>query len=575
VKAVFDLIPIRYPKKGNLRCLPRKAARFAVQDATLRICPQEMRPWLEDEPEFIDVGRCYNGDDSYLGAYLGQACHVGMDIDHRKGSRLRAPLDFDTQAYFESLEKGANNNRWRGIRRWPNGDVWALQTHHLIRLLVPQNMPLAAGTAYATTAGVHIGSHEHTHFEFKVGQKNPATPLPASNDPKSIACPIDFDDQSEAAQKAPEVLHLDPWILFWQIYEDAKARRGNIHAAMVEPGVAKTGESVAFTAEGSRTGGKGRTLSHYWVFGDGGASGEAAPTHVFARPGIYPVTLVVDDGERRAMVTHHVGVSGEPVTASVFALAAPEEPSFRVRPASAADVYGRPIPRLPHTLHFVARASRPAPEAKTVATQNLGGGALADARCDGSAKWLRVDATKSLRVAVDATGLATGTYRAKARVSCPGAANSPQEFFVELDVREPIARSVVTVDDRDEGFYATPYFWVGHRFCRCPKNRRGHGGFYLTNGGQAVEGEFTRFTPDLAAGRYAVALSDATPFRPGTEFDVRVRHRGGDTTVRVRPEKSRQIGVFEFHEGMDGYVEILAAGSRGLVIADAVTFTPQ
>ena len=29
VKDVFDLIPIRYPRKGNLQCLPRKDARFA------------------------------------------------------------------------------------------------------------------------------------------------------------------------------------------------------------------------------------------------------------------------------------------------------------------------------------------------------------------------------------------------------------------------------------------------------------------------------------------------------------------------------------------------------------------
>jgi hypothetical protein len=129
-----------------------------------------------------------------------------------------------------------------------------------------------------------------------------------------------------------------------------------------------------------------------------------------------------------------------------------------------------------------------------------------------------------------------------------------------------------TVDDRDEGFYATPYFWVGHRFCRCPKDRRGHGGFHLTNGGRLAAGEFARFTPDLKAGTYDVTLSDATPFRPGTEFDVRVRHRGGETVVRICPEKSRRVGAFEFEEGTDGFVEIRTAGSRGLVVADAVVF---
>ena len=49
VKAVFDLVPVRYPRKGNLQCVPRKAARLAIQDATLRICPQQTHPWIQDD----------------------------------------------------------------------------------------------------------------------------------------------------------------------------------------------------------------------------------------------------------------------------------------------------------------------------------------------------------------------------------------------------------------------------------------------------------------------------------------------------------------------------------------------
>ena len=132
----------------------------------------------------------------------------------------------------------------------------------------------------------------------------------------------------------------------------------------------------------------------------------------------------------------------------------------------------------------------------------------------------------------------------------------------------------MTVDGR-AGFYATPDFWVGHRFCRCPEKKRGYGGFYLTNGGRAAAGEFVRFTPDLRAGAYEVALSDQTPFSAGGEFDVRVRHAEGEKVVRMRPAESRSIGSFTFEEGMDGFVEILAEGSKGLVIADAVTFRPS
>ena len=130
------------------------------------ICPEPVRLWVETGSDTLDVAACYNGDDCYLGPYLGQACHVGMDINHAMGSVLFAPIRFDTQAYFNSLAMGHNNNRWRGIRRWDNGDVWALQSHHLIELRMPQHTPLESGFQYATTAGVHVGSHEHTHFEF-------------------------------------------------------------------------------------------------------------------------------------------------------------------------------------------------------------------------------------------------------------------------------------------------------------------------------------------------------------------------------------------------------------------------
>jgi PKD repeat protein len=591
VRDVFDLIPVRYPRQGNLQCVPRKAARLAVQDATLRICPIPLHPWLEEEHDFLDVGRCYNGDDCYLGPYLGQACHVGLDLNHARGSRLLAPLDFDTQAYFESLALGDENNRWRGIRRWDNGDVWALQTHHLIDLLVPPNTPLKAGTPYATTAGVHVGSHEHTHFEFKIGRKPSRTGTPArqdvgdgqeSDDPASIACPINFDGESEAAQQHPEVLHLDPWIVFWQIFEDRRTQRGDIRAAIKPLVPASTGEPVVFSAEGSCAGRARKTLSYLWSFGDGGAGIGPGPTHTFARPGVYPVTLVVDDGRGRATCTQHIVVCGESVTAPVLALVAPDEPSFRPRPVHATDVYGWPVKSMPHTLRLVAHLSRPIPNRKSVKLQNVGGGPFAPTnsaqvstaeRC----RWLKTDVAgtddeQTVHVGVDATGLEPGEYVNLVTVDCPGALNSPQSFRVELKVREDAPAEDVTVDDRDDVFYATPHFWVGHRFCRCPANRRGYKGFYLTNGEQPRAGEFARFTPDLKAGAYQVSLSDATPFRPGTEFDLRVRHRAGETVVRVRPSDSRRIGRFEFDEGTDGFVEILAQGSNGLVIADAVVF---
>lgn len=579
VKDVFDLIPVRYPREGNLRCRPRTTARLALQDASLRICPEEVNLWIEHEPSTLDVGQCYNGDDCYLGPYLGEACHVGMDINQPKGSVLFTPIALDTQAYFNSLAMGHNNNRWRGVRRWENGDVWALQSHHLIKLLIDEKTPLASGTKYATTAGVFVGSHEHTHFEFKTGRPRAAS----TGDPASIATPIDFDDDSALAQEQPEVLHLDPWIVFWQAFEDRKARRGELRAAIKPFGPARAGQPAAFSAEGSRPGPDTKRLQHFWTFGDGGTALGPSVAHVFSRPGVYSVWLTVDDAAGLDSARGWITVGGDPVSGAALRLAAADEPSFRPWPVHAAAVYGQPVTTIPRTLRFLARPSRPTPRGKIVHLEGLGdgpGGQLRVEIGEEAASWLRVqrkgeDRRQWLDVRVDAGKLASGAYQALVRVSNGTKAASPDWFRVELVVTGDQPAESVTVDDRDAGFYATPCFWVGHRFCRCPEKKRGYGGFYLTNGGRAVAGEFARFTPDLRAGAYEVALSDQTPFSSGAEFDVRVRHAEGEKVVRIRPAESRSIGVFTFEEGTDGFVEILAEGSKGLVIADAVTFRPS
>ena len=296
------------------------------------------------------MGECYNGDDCYLGPYLGQACHVGLDVNHEKGSILAAPITFDTHGYFNSLAAGDNNNRWRGIRRWPNGDVWALQTHHLIDLLVQPGGRLARGVHYATTAGVHVGSHEHTHFEFKIGRPRRSGKDAEAADANSIARPIDFDDQSRQAQEDPEVLHLDPWIVFWKVFQDARVREGKTRAEMQPLAPGRTGEPLEFAATDSRSGRTGQALECYWTFGDGGCERGATVRHVFAEAGVYPVTLVVDDGVERAEHTQHISISGPAVEGPVLALTAEDEPSFRPRPVSAADTYGQESRELPHTV---------------------------------------------------------------------------------------------------------------------------------------------------------------------------------------------------------------------------------
>ncbi|MCX8035840.1 MAG: hypothetical protein N3D11_02065 [Candidatus Sumerlaeia bacterium] len=135
----------------------------------------------------IDIRDCYNGEDCWMGPYNGGAAHCGLDINMKAGTVLTAPISFDTHYLFNSVAAGFNNNRWRGVRHWPDGSEWWLQSHHLIRMLVPERTTLAAGTPYATTAGVMVGAHEHTHFVFRIHEQG------------------------------GDYL-LDPWILFWEIF---------------------------------------------------------------------------------------------------------------------------------------------------------------------------------------------------------------------------------------------------------------------------------------------------------------------------------------------------------------------
>jgi hypothetical protein len=174
---------------GEGHPLPKRDARFAVQDASLRICPEVLHPWCPLPEGGLRIEQCYRGEDCYFGAYHGVAIHYGLDINHPRGTPLWAPIDFDDQYYFGSLVTGANNNRWVGIRGWDNGMVWKLQAHHMTRLTVPEHTPLKRGQQFADGAGVLSGVVDHSHFVFRVVDEG-------------------------------EEFILDPWILFRQMYLD-------------------------------------------------------------------------------------------------------------------------------------------------------------------------------------------------------------------------------------------------------------------------------------------------------------------------------------------------------------------
>jgi hypothetical protein len=194
--AVDDIFGFLAETHGE--CRPRKHARFAVQDASLGICPEPLHAWCPLPEGGLRIEGCYRGEDCWLGAYNGASAHGGLDINHPKGTPLWAPVDIHDHFYFNSLEMGHNNNRWRGIHRWENGSEWIMQAHHMTELTVPEHRPLRKGEQFAWGAGVLSGAVDHSHFVFKVHDEG-------------------------------ETVLLDPWILFRQMYKDqaASAARGN------------------------------------------------------------------------------------------------------------------------------------------------------------------------------------------------------------------------------------------------------------------------------------------------------------------------------------------------------------
>ncbi len=194
VDAIFGFLsethaPCRLQESCAEGLPPRRQARLAVQDDTARICPEPVHPWCPLPAGGLRIEDCYRGEDCWLGAYDGAAAHGGLDLNHPRGTPLCAPIGLDHHFLYNSVATGSNNNRWRGIRHWPDGTLWILTSCHMTRLLVPEHGPLTAGTPYAEGAGVWVGAAEHSHFAFAV---------------------VDHG----------ELIRLDPWILFWQMYQD-------------------------------------------------------------------------------------------------------------------------------------------------------------------------------------------------------------------------------------------------------------------------------------------------------------------------------------------------------------------
>jgi PKD repeat protein len=568
----------------NANGIPTKNARFVLQDMEKRICPEEIYPWFIDGVErdenyiykdnFIDIGRTFNGDDCFMGAYLAGESHGALDINLPQNSLMYAPFNLDAQ----------ENIRAEGIKKWPDGSEWRINTGHIIEKYVPDNTPVKGGQPYGLGARRGCWWHPHAHFGFQI-----------------------FEETN--------LYEIDPWIIFWQLFEDNKKRDGLLRAQMEPLTHTKTGAQVKFKGVCNLNCKQYPDINYYWSFGDGGWSDLPSPIHIFSNPGIYPVTLTISKGQQISSFTQHITIEGKKISEPSILLRSGNEPTFRSRPIEAMDVYGRTVKSIPHTLDFLSRPSRPEPNTKNIQVNNLGGNILSPVKIGldyrKGINWVNIKINgegnnQILDVKVNGNGLSPGEYEAIISVHSEVAINSPQKFRVIMNIPEQPAKSLsVIVDDKDPGFYCTPYFWIGHRFHGWGwpelKNAEGYNNFYLINGQRARKDEFARFTPDLESGLYEIWLYEKTPFASGppannepTRFKVRVVHSTGDTLIWMEPQKmkgfyprpykaqegwawlepqeSRKVGTFRFEEGKDGYFEILAEGSRGQIIVDAVRF---
>ncbi len=186
--------------EGHGKCRPNKQLRLAVQDASLRICPPLLHPICPLPPDGLRIEDCYCADDCWMGAYYGAAAHGGLDINHPAGTPIWAPIAFESHELFESVAGGANNNRWRGVRTWPDGSRWTIQVHHVFALRAADSEPIDAGVHVADGAGVLCGAHNHSHFVFRVREP-----------------------------EAEADIFLDPWLLIRQMYLDRAATLGRHH----------------------------------------------------------------------------------------------------------------------------------------------------------------------------------------------------------------------------------------------------------------------------------------------------------------------------------------------------------
>ena len=552
--AVKDIDAFIHDTHGSTggTAFPRKDGRFALIEMGDDFASQPLMPWYPNQKNHINIEEAYEGADTWLGGFRKTEAHNGMDVNVPNNTRLWAPVSFDDQYYFNSLARGDNNNRWMGIRNWPNGEQWILRSHHMTQLHVAEHTSVKQGTEYGEVGGTHFGSHPHVHFYF-IWKKNKTS------------------------------IHLDPWIIFWKIFENNKKRCNALQAEMQAFSPVNAGQEITFDARQSVPGVYGSGLEYVWSVNDGAFYQGETATHTFLKPGMYVVTLLVTDGADSASLSQHITVKPGKAPENYLRLYSPDGFDFKTRTLSETDLYGKPfVPNGNYlNFHFRKRADY-APEPKTViidANSNVLRTLDEYVEYLDSRDWLAVERHDTLlSVSIDKKMLshACGNYQAKVTLFSEQT-DVQQHFYVEAradDHRHP-PRDRVMVDDTQVHFYPSRFFWVQE-----PLEwdfLKGYGPVTFWGGGDHIRG-IARYQPELKPGRYRISLHEKSTAEPQfAEIKAGLLHLQINTAeglqdVYWQPQNNRIIGTFELLGGKNSYVDVLTQGSKGQIYLDALVF---
>jgi hypothetical protein len=552
--AVKDMNAFIYDNHGSTggSAYPKKDARFAFVEYEDDFANQKLRPWYPNSNNFLNIKEAYTGANSWLGGYLKTEAHNGLDVNIPNNTMLWAPIDFDDQYYFNSLEKGDNNNRWMGIKTWPNGDKWILRTHHMVQLLVPQHTPLLQGTWYGTVGGVHYGTYPHIHFYF-IWEK----------DGISMA--------------------LDPWMIFWKTFENNKKQSNQIRAVMNALDPVQVGEKVLLDAGASSKGIYGPALQYFWSVNDGSLYEGPQAEHAFLQEGMHVVTLTITNGSDTATVNQHISVHAGKATRHYFKVMSNDPFDGMLKTSAETETYGKETMHVNNQLHFFFRKDAAySPQPKTLTLEG-------DAATLQSLKykvdylhydgWLELQKTgKNIQVRLIKEKLsnAYGEYQAKIRFWSEGSDISQAVYVKAVAPERSIhPQNTVVLDDKEAQLYPSSFYWVEEPYDKA--FLKGYGTVTFWAGNDDVHG-IARYQPELKEGTYKISVHEKASFEPAFSeipagiIHLKVNSIDGLKEVYWDPKKDRTIGTFKLFGGKDSYVDVMTEGSTGQIYLDALVF---